>query len=219
MAALGDGVRDLSVLTGNGALVLTIDQGAHMSRYQGVVPLEGVSLAEAAHTYFMQSEQIPTRVRLSVGEERLKGETGSHWRAAGFLIQHLPEAGQAVRDLPPGDDPSTGEPVDYAFDEADEWREAEALFGTLEDHELLDETLSSQQLLYRLFHERGVKVYEETPLTFACQCSKERITAVFEQFSNDDLEDMIDNDKVGVTCEFCNTHYEFARAEIEALKK
>ncbi len=193
-------------LLGKGHLALTIDQGGDMSRYQGVVPLDGFGLEAAAHQYFRQSEQIPTRLRLAVGEITVPG--GTEWRAGGLFLQFLPEAPERMRqgDLPPGDAPEGT--VIRPDSEDDLWTEAKLLADTVEDHELLDPTLSSESLLYRLFHERGVRVFEGQEIVEACRCSRDRILTMLQRFSDQERFDMRgDNGTIAITCEFCSTHY------------
>jgi molecular chaperone Hsp33 len=206
---------DIAALIGNGYLAMTIEPGGDMNRYQGIVALEGQSLEEAAHQYFRQSEQIPTRVRLAVAEVAEPGGA-THWRAGGLLVQFLPTSPERQRqqELDPGDAPEGTTPPAFAEDDA--WVEVRALTETIEDHELVDPGLSSEELLYRLFHERGVTVFERQPLREACRCSRERIMAMFSKFSTEDRRAMIGDDgQIGVTCEFCSTRYNFAPAEIE----
>lgn len=201
-------------LLGRGHLALTIEQGSEQGRYQGVVPLEGQGLEAAADQYFRASEQIPTVVRLAVAQQ-LTG-AGPAWRAGGFVVQFLPhsEARLRQRDLDPGDAPEGTTVPDVPEDEA--WAEAQALAGTIEDHELVDPTLSSERLLYRLYHERGVTVFEPQALRDACRCSRERIAAMLHSFSPAERHDMIGADgRVGVTCEFCGTKRDFDPAEFD----
>ncbi|MGQ4274864.1 Hsp33 family molecular chaperone [Terrihabitans sp. B22-R8] len=205
-------------LLGKGHLALTIDPGNEMNRYQGIVPLEGQGLEAAAHTYFQQSEQIPTRVRLAVAEafDASTEERTMTWRAGGLLVQFLPAAGEGVRarDLPPGDAPE-GVDVPEAEDE-DAWNEAQFLVGTIEDHELIDPTISSQDLLYRLFHERGVRVFDSQPVRESCSCSRDRILGMLKSFPDDDRREMVGDDGViTVTCEFCSERYVVTPAEVE----
>ena len=200
-------------LLGHGHLALTIDQGAETSRYQGVVSLEGQGLEGAAHQYFKQSEQIPTLVRLAVAQN-ITGE-GSRSRAGGLLVQFLPESEERRRqaDRHPGDAPPA---FTAEFREDDSWTEAKALTGTVEDHELVDPTLSSERLLYRLFHERGVTVYQPQILRDACRCSRERIEAMLRSFSPAERRDMVGPDgRIGVTCEFCGVHRDFDPADFD----
>ena len=199
-----------AALLGRGHLALTIEREEDAARYQGVVPLEGESLAEAAHMYFRQSEQIPSFVRLAVGE--IVTPQGRSWRAGGLLLQYLPTAGARVRDLPPGDAPDD----EAALDDEDEdaWTEGQALAATLEDHELLDPALSGERLLFRLFHERGVKVFTEREVAEFCRCSTQRIERLLKSFTPQERADMVGDDgRIGVTCEFCATHRSFDPAD------
>jgi molecular chaperone Hsp33 len=199
-------------LLGKGHLALTLEQGEDTSRYQGIVALEGQGFEEAAHRYFRQSEQIPTFVRLAVAESVIGGETS--WRAGGLLVQFLPAAAERQADLPPGDVPA-GTHVPEA-PENDAWVEAISLAATVEDHELVDPTLSSERLLYRLFHERGVRVFSTQSVKAECRCSRERIANMLKRFSPQERADMVGDDgKIGVTCEFCSTYREFEPEELE----
>ena len=196
---------------------MTIDQGSDASRYQGVVALEGQGFEEAAHQYFRQSEQIPTRVRLAVAEEYAGGRQA--WRAGGLLVQFLPSSPDRARhaDLPPGDAPADHLARGSEPGEDDAWIEAKALIDTVEDHELVDPTVSSERLLYRLFHERGVRVFDGQPVREECRCSRDRIIAMMRNFSPQDRRDMVGDDgRIGVTCEFCSRVYDLDPAEVEA---
>src|ERR1700691_4261605 len=211
---LKDG-QDSGALLGHGHLAMTIDQGPDMSRYQGLVALEGGSLEDAAHEYFLRSEQIPTRVRLAVGEEwRGGGEGPKHrWRAGGLLLQFLPKAPERARqpDLHPGDAPEGA--VTHTVTEDDAWVEGQSLIATVEDVELIDPDLSGERLLYRLFHERGVRVFQPLPLRAQCSCSREAVSSMLASFAAKDRADMVKDGKVVVTCEFCSSVYEFTPQE------
>ncbi len=206
--------RDSGALLGRGHLAMTIDQGPDMSRYQGLVALDGGGLEEAAHEYFLRSEQIPTKVRLAVGEEWRSSDGGKHrWRAGGLLMQFLPKAPERARqaDLHPGDAPEGTEP--HAVAEDDAWVEARSLIGTVEDVELIDPDLSSERLLYRLFHERGVRVFDPLSLRAQCSCSRDAVAAMLKSFTPDDRAAMVKDDQVVVTCEFCSSVYQFTPHE------
>ena len=193
---------------------MTIDQGQGMSRYQGLVALDGSGLEAAAHEYFLRSEQIPTRVRLAVGEEFRGGEGGRHrWRAGGLLMQFLPKAPERARqaDLHPGDAPEGTVPHTVAEDDA--WVEGQSLIGTVEDIELIDPDLSGERLLYRLFHERGVRVFKPLPLQAKCSCSRDAVSAMLKSFAPKDRAEMVKDGKVVVTCEFCSSVYQFTPEE------
>ena len=158
---------------------MTIDQGSDRSRYQGVVALEGQGFEEAAHQYFRQSEQIPTQVRLAVAEQF---EGGRPHLPGGRPDGPVPAvlAGAACArpiSIPATSRRATLERPGRAVAEDDAWVEAKSLVATVEDHELVDPAVSSERLLYRLFHERGVRVFEGQRVHEECRCSHERIMA------------------------------------------
>ncbi len=190
-------------LLGKGHMAFTIDQGKHTERYQGIVPLASISLSEAAHTYFVQSEQIPTNIYLAAGPLISNAPEGilSGWQAGGMMIQHLPDTGGTPvhKELPSGAD----------TEEDDSWIRAKALMNTIEAHELLDPTVSLERLIYRFFHEEGVHVFEPVMLERGCQCSSRKIEQMLGQFSTDDISAMIKDEKIIVTCEFCSQSYAF----------
>jgi molecular chaperone Hsp33 len=215
---LRDDMSTADVL-GRGQLGLTIDQGNDMSRYQGIVALEGQGLEEAAQQYFRQSEQIPTRVRLAVGQVMQADGAGNlvpKWRAGGLITQFMPTSPERQRmmDLHPGDAPE-GASI-FESQEDDAWTEARVLVETVEDHELIDPTLPSEALLYRLFHESGVIVFDAEPVTAQCRCSRERILTMIKSFPPNERQAMVaDDGMIGVTCEFCSTRYEVTPDEAE----
>jgi molecular chaperone Hsp33 len=218
ITAIEAGSTDPGALLGKGHLAMTIDQGPDTSRYQGLVALEGGSLEDAAHEYFHRSEQIPTRVRLAVAEELRAGKDGAehHWRAGGILLQFLPKSPERARaaDLDPGDAPEgTVAPI---MPEDEAWVEGRALVSTVEDVELIDPGLSSEQLVYRLFHEPGVRVFRGSDVVAQCSCSRANVEAMLKSFSQDDRDHMVENGRIFVTCEFCSANYTFAPGEIEA---
>ncbi len=176
-------------LLGKGVFIMTVDQGPEMERYQGVTQIEGETLALCAETYFAQSEQTPTRVRLAVGQLQVGPEPV--WRAGGMLIQNI--AG----------DPDARETAE------DSWTRAQALFETLGEDELIDPTVTSERLLYRLFHEDGVRLFQPKALQAFCRCSEERILNVLRSFPAEERGDMIEDDGViRVTCEYCSRVYD-----------
>ncbi|MCB9993048.1 MAG: Hsp33 family molecular chaperone [Hyphomicrobiaceae bacterium] len=202
---------DAGTLLGNGHLAMTIDQGIHTDRYQGIVKLDGIGFEEAARHYFMQSEQIPTEVRLAVAEHAQKGADRPHWRAGGLMLQFFPKSGeQVLPDLPGDGDFDNPETADPLYAEPDHWTEARALFSTISDDELVDPDVSPERLLFRLFHERGVRVFEPHALEERCRCSAERIESMLaESFSAEDREEMAVDGEIEVVCEFCSTAYHF----------
>jgi molecular chaperone Hsp33 len=216
--AIAAGAADAGALLGAGHLAMTIDQGPDMSRYQGLVALDGGSLEDAAHEYFLRSEQIPTRVRLAVAEELRAGDGGaSHrWRAGGIMLQFLPKSPERARvaDLDPGDAPDGVEP--HVVEEDEAWVEGRALVSTVEDVELIDPALSSERLVYRLFHEPGVRVFQPGDVRAECSCSRESVESMLKSFSQDDRDHMVEDGKISVTCEFCSASYEFAPGDVGA---
>jgi molecular chaperone Hsp33 len=181
-------------LLGQGVFVMTLDRGPDFERTQGITPIEGESLSLAAEHYFEQSEQVPTKVRLAVGT--VSSGYGPSWRAGGALIQLI--AGDTARG-------ST----------EDVWDRSRALFQTLADDELVDPTISPETLLFRLFHEDGVRLEDARPLQAQCRCSKDRIAAVLTSFGEEDRAGMVEPDgKIRVTCEYCASVYELEPSEI-----
>jgi molecular chaperone Hsp33 len=175
-------------LLGDGAFIMTIDQGPDTERYQGITPIEGETLALCAEHYFAQSEQIPTRVRLAVGQVQTDGPP--RWRAGGLILQNIAE------------DEARGPTQDA-------WETAQAMIATLGEDELIDPTLSAERLLFRLFHEDGARLFKAAPLRAFCRCSQERITSVLKSFPASERADMIEDDgKIRVTCEYCSRVYE-----------
>jgi molecular chaperone Hsp33 len=220
-AAIAARAASAGELLGSGHLAMTIDQGPDMSRYQGLVALSGGGLEDAAHEYFLRSEQIPTRVRLAVAEEISADKTGPRhrWRAGGMLLQFLPKKAERMRgpDLDPGDAPEGTAP--HAMTEDDAWVAGRSLIATVEDIELIDPELSSERLLYRLFHEHGVRVFRAVEVEAKCSCSRQSVEAMLKSFSQDDRDHMVENGVISVTCEFCSSTYVFAPEDVASGAK
>ncbi len=217
-ALVAAGKADAGALLGKGHLAMTIDQGPDTSRYQGMVALDGGTLEDAAHEYFLRSEQIPTRVRLAVAEE-LRPENGGarhRWRAGGIMLQFLPQSSERARvaDLDPGDAPE-GMEVQTAVED-DAWVQGRMLLETVEAVELIDPAISSERLVYRLFHEPGVRVFGTADVKAQCSCSRDTVEAMLKSFSQDDRDHMVEDGKISVTCEFCSANYVFAPGEVDA---
>ena len=207
---------DQGTFIGSGYLAMTIDPGDDMDRYQGIVALDGESLGEAALTYFRQSEQLPTFLRLAVAQHYVAGENGEpgqwRWRAGGLMVQNL--AGDGGKPRAPVDEEADEQRLPGEDD--DDWERARILAATVEDHELLDPTLSPERLLFRLFHEEGVRALRPTPVEAYCRCSRKRVEGFLRSFRVDDLANMHEADgSVSVTCEFCTATYRFRPDELE----
>lgn len=204
-------------LLGTGILAFTIDQGVGMQPYQGIVPLDGSSLEEIASVYFRQSEQLPTRVRLGVAEffdRDSEGKPRRGWRAGGIIAQFLPQAPERLRtrDLHGGD----GDESTFAEADDDAWAEAVALIDTVDTDELTDPQVQVERLLFRLFHEQGVRIYEPQSIIDKCSCSREKIKSVLSGFSAEEIEDSQEDGVVSVSCEFCSTTYRYPVEELQA---
>ena len=197
-----------SELVGKGSLAITIDPGGDMERYQGIVALEGEGLADGATSYFDNSEQIPTRIKLSVAtlSARGTGDVRPHWRAGGIVIQNLAALGGHDSTRPKGD----GE---------EDWTRASMLFSTVEPHELVDPQVDAERLLFRLYHEDGVRVFETQALQFGCRCSADRVASVLSQYRDEEIRDLADDEgKISATCEFCSTVYRFAPDDVRGAQ-
>jgi molecular chaperone Hsp33 len=198
--------RGLAALMGEGHLAITIDQGPDMERYQGVTPIEGKTLEEAAVAYFDQSEQIPTAVKLAVGKVYRAGR-GEEWRAGGVIVQFMPGEGGARE---------RGEAVLRSHEDEEAWARASAFLNTTQADELLDPGLTAESLLFRLFHEDGVRVFEARPVAARCACNAEKIAAVLSRYAAEDLSDLADDGRIKVACEFCRRDYFFDASGAEA---
>ena len=187
-------------LMGGGYIAFTVDQGEHTERYQGIVELTGATLAECAQHYFRQSEQIQAGIKLAVARS---GDNGA-WRAGGLMLQRVPpEGGYTV----------------IADDVEDGWRRAMVLMSSATPDELVDPQLSPHRLLFRLFHDEGVRVYDTLPVAARCRCSRERIAGILRSLPPDDIAEIRQDKVTTVTCEFCNTRYEFTAAELAPAGK
>ncbi len=202
LAQLGeDAALSVPRLLGAGYLALTVDQGEHTERYQGIVALEGASLAECVHHYFRQSEQVEAGIKVAV-ERRAQHSGPQAWRAGALMIERLPkdEGGEASREA-----------------EDDGWRRAMILMSTSTAGELLDPALPPEDLLFRLFHEEGVRAYKPHDLKAGCRCSRERVETMLKALGPGEVGTLKVNGRLEVTCEFCSAVYVFAEEDIAAL--
>lgn len=182
-------------LLGNGVLVITIEPkrtenfGGKLERYQGIVPLEKETLAGCLESYFQQSEQLATRLWFAANEQN----------ASGFLIQALPQQLKTNAD-----------------ENRDHWETIEALADTITPEELLG--LDHDKILYRLFHEQPVRVFDPTPVKFACSCSRERSESALLSLGKDEVEELLlEKGSIDIDCQFCNQHYHFSPEEVRKL--
>jgi molecular chaperone Hsp33 len=196
---------------GNGYFAILIDQGEGTTPYQGITPLAGGSLSACAQTYFAQSEQIPTRFALTYGRSQTPGEA-AHWRAGGVMLQHMPKASPfATGDGGSGEQGLLAAVDLLSDDEGENWTRANVLLDTVDDLELIGPSVTPTDLLVRLFHEEGPRVYDAQPITFGCTCSEERVRQSLSIYSAKDIATMItDEGTVTADCQFCGAHYVFA---------
>jgi len=195
------------LLLGKGYIAFTIDPaGSDMERYQGIVELTGATLAESAHTYFAQSEQLNARVVLAAARRRDAGgrrpDSRRHWRGGGILLQQLPQQPGGLS----------------AEDRELAWEKTTALQATASAGELTEAALGHNDLLYRLFHEDGVRVFDAAPLDNACTCSADKVRGILSTFSADEIESMAVEGVISVTCQFCSAAYDFAADAVLAAR-
>ena len=190
---------------GRGYFAIIIDQGAGMAPYQGITPLSGGSLSTCAETYFAQSEQLPTRFALSFGRLPAEG-----WRAGGVMLQHMPKASPFAQGGGSGED-GLLEAADIVHGgDGDNWNRANKLLDTVEVAELIGPEVHPTDLLVRLFHEEGPRVFDAQPVGFGCTCSPDKVRQSLSIYSAKDIATMTTKDgTVTADCQFCGAHYEF----------
>ncbi len=225
--AIIEGTADSATLIGSGHMAMTIDPGGEAPRTQGIVALDGNTLAEAAYTYFRQSEQIPTFVRLAVARHQVRPAAGApavwRWRAGGLLVQQLPDDALQRSNRAESDPRSAVTAAESDDDEVraqyeEDWNRARILASTVEDHELVDPTLTAEQLLYRLFAEEGVRVLEDVAVSAHCGCTRDRVERLLKTFGAAELSDMREDDGgISVKCEYCSTEHKFTAEQAENL--
>ncbi len=182
-----------------GYLSFTVDLGQDMERYQGIVEIRGKTLEEAVAHYFAQSEQFHSTVHLAAD----KGRDGK-WRSSCIVLQKMPEEGGVSKHV--------------TDDALEDWNRSVTLMKSATKEEMIDPEMGSTELLFRLFHEDGVRVFDPKPLDIGCRCSRDKISGVLLQLSEDDIDHSIVDGKISVNCEFCNTAFEFTKEDILQLK-
>ena len=192
--AEGPASGEAGVLLGKGYLAFTCDQGPEMDRYQGLVAIEGETLAEMTDSYFRTSEQLQAFVRLACRR------TPQGWRATALILERVAAQG-GIEGL--GDEEAE-----------DAWTTATTLAGTVTEAEMLDDALPAEQLLHRLFHAEGLLVDRPRALSYGCRCSRARLAGVLQGFTEGDLDEMAEHGHITMTCEFCNLAFRFDRAEV-----
>ncbi len=192
--------KDLRVLSGDGALTVTVENDGAANRYQGIVPLSGASMSDCLREYFESSEQLPTRLWLHADGENVSG----------LLLQRLP-----VTSKSPGVTESGGQAVPEDELE-DAWRRVQLVADTVTGAELAE--LDDQKLLHRLFSEDDVRMFESTPVFFRCRCSRERVENMLKALGRDEVDSIVEEfGQVEVRCEFCSRAYRLDAVDCAAL--
>lgn len=207
----GDGFAQI----GRGYLAILIDQGAGTTPYQGITPIAGDSLAACAETYFAQSEQLPTRFSLAFGLSQEPGQE-PHWRGGGVMLQHMPKASPHAKGEGGSGEGGLLAAADLVDGEDGEnWARANMLLDTVETLELIGPSVQPTDLLVRLFHEEGPRVYDAQPVAFGCTCSADRVRQSLSIYSAKDIRTMTtEAGIVTADCQFCGAHYEFDPATL-----
>ncbi|MBE7210581.1 MAG: Hsp33 family molecular chaperone HslO, partial [Gluconacetobacter diazotrophicus] len=195
-------------LLGKGFLAFTVDQGPDMERHQGIVAIEGDTLADMAEHYFATSEQHACWVRLACAG----GPAG--WRAGGLVLERIAGEGGIRPGAELDNAVLDGEGMPRNDSDDESWTEALALASTLGPAELLDDALPGERLLFRLFHERGVAADRPRALAYGCRCSRARLASILERFPVDDLDHMEVGGDIVMTCEFCAVDFRFPRETV-----
>jgi molecular chaperone Hsp33 len=185
--ALGE--KHFAALAGKGAMAITIEPRMGGQTYQGIVELSSDGMAASAQTYFAQSEQLPTAIKLAAAPLFLAGDKAAHWRAGGMMLQVTPDA----------------------KNNEDDWERLKLILGTVEDLELVDTALKPETLLWRLFHEDEVRVHPAESIAFRCDCDTARIVQVLRSYAPQDRAGLADDDGIiRAHCEFCGKTHEVA---------
>lgn len=199
LAAIEDPNPSLKDLMGSGYLAFTVDQGEYSERYQGIVQLQGETLQDCIHHYFSQSEQIATSIRMAVGRD-----DEGYWRGGAIMLQHMPDHSNIPQDAKPI---------------PENWNRAQILLQTCKNEELLDPRLHDDTLLIRLFHEEGVVVYPSQKITKYCRCSPDKIEGIIQGLSEEDRKEIVVDNKITMTCEFCATTYTFDPENLNLISR
>jgi len=199
---------------GEGYFAIMIDQGQGMEPYKGITPIAGSSLSDCAEAYFAQSEQLPTRFSLSFGQST-ETDAPERWRAGGVMLQHMPKASPFASGGGSGEGGLLGASDIVDGEEGENWRRANILLDTVDALELIGPSVAPTDLLIRLFHEEGPRVFDAQPVRFGCTCSEDRVRQSLSIYSAKDIETMTtDGGRVTADCQFCGAHYDLDPATL-----
>ncbi|MEM9320551.1 MAG: Hsp33 family molecular chaperone HslO [Pseudomonadota bacterium] len=194
---------------GKGYFAILIDQGEGTTPYQGITPIAGDALKDCAEAYFAQSEQLPTRFQLSFGKSTEPGE-GETWRAGGLMLQLMPEAPPRPGEGGSGEGGLMAAEDFLGDEDGEDWRRANLLLDTVEPLEMIGPHVAPTDLLVRLFHEEGPRVFDAQAVEFGCTCAPEKVRQSLSIYSARDIAHMTTDDGiVTADCQFCGAHYEF----------
>ncbi|MFT6076569.1 MAG: molecular chaperone Hsp33 [Yoonia sp.] len=193
---------------GDGYFAILVDQGEGTTPYQGITPIAGGSISSCAEAYFAQSEQIPTRFKLTYGQSQMAGEA-THWRAGGIILQHMPKTSPHVTGEGGSAEGGLLDATDLLdADETENWTRANVLLDTVDEIELIGPTIAPTDLLVRLFHQEEPRVYDSQPVKFGCSCSEDKVRQSLSIYSAKDIRTMTtDAGTVTADCQFCGAHY------------
>lgn len=185
----------LAQYLGKGYIAFTVDQSGYADRYQGIVELKGASLVDCVQHYFNQSEQIGTGIKMAVGQRDGK------WRACAIMLQHMPEEQKNT-------EAGSGNLKE------DDWRRSMILLDSCTEDEMLSPLLDAHELLFRLFHEEGVRVYDRKEVHKGCRCDSQRVENILYCMSEEDIAHMDKDGKIHMTCEFCSRSYTYETKDV-----
>jgi molecular chaperone Hsp33 len=187
--------KNFAALAGQGAMAITIEPRVGGQTYQGITPLSEDGIAASAETYFLQSEQLPTAIKLAAAPLFVAGDKSPHWQAGGIMLQVTPNASADV--------------APEVAQTSDDWERLSLILRTVEDIELVDTALAPETLLWRLFHEDEVRVHPPEPIAFRCDCDGARIARILKGYTVQEREGLADPDGIiRASCEFCGAVHE-----------
>jgi molecular chaperone Hsp33 len=192
--ALGEDPTDAALL-GKGYLAFTVDQGPETERHQGIVSIDGETMTDMALHYFATSDQLQCDLHIACAQ------TPAGWRAGALVLERIAPGGE-------------GNLTTTEAEQDEAWSTAKTLASTITEAELLDDALSPEQLLYRLFHTEGVAADRARVLGYGCRCSRAKLTGILEGFTPEELDEMSTGHDIVMTCEFCNVDFRFPRTDI-----